>query len=259
MKMLTGNGDTVVIYSTTTRYFWLTGWVRCHGVTTADFLVNFRDLVGSAQVKPAYQTAAVIPELPDSPTVITAGSYVTTASFTHFRETLSLTSKYWIRFGVAASNTSGVALGSGDVGMQVALDQVPVVLGMEQIVINPGQISGTDTNVFEVGEWSPTVGLDKVMAAIAVMDNLSTYLELSLHVRTCKVPSQPNSWVQVEAAWDNPASGNSVRNTTALSLPAGANASTNFLFQLGMGVRKKSGAAGNPRAQVVVGAVRSST
>jgi hypothetical protein len=38
MKMLTGNGDTVVVYSTTTRYFWLTGWVRCHGVTTADFV-----------------------------------------------------------------------------------------------------------------------------------------------------------------------------------------------------------------------------
>ncbi len=36
MKMLTGNGESVVIYSTTTRYFWLTGWVRCHGVTTAD-------------------------------------------------------------------------------------------------------------------------------------------------------------------------------------------------------------------------------
>ena len=259
MKMLTSSGETVVVYSTTTRYFWLTEWIRCHGLSVADFLVNFRDLVGSPQVKPAYQTAAVLKELPDSPTVITNGSYVTTASFTHFRESLSLTTKYWIRFGVAASNTSGVALGSGEVEQQVTLDQIPEVLGAERLVINPGQISGTDTNVFEVGEWSPTVGLDKVMAAIAVMDNLSTYLEVSLHVRTCKVPSQPNGWVQVEAAWDNPASGNSARNTTALALPAGANASTNFLFQLGLGVRKKSGAAGNPRAELVVGAVRSST
>jgi hypothetical protein len=28
MKMLTSNGETVVVYSTTTRYFWLTEWIR---------------------------------------------------------------------------------------------------------------------------------------------------------------------------------------------------------------------------------------
>ena len=63
-------------------------------------------------------------------------------------------------------------------------------------------------------------------------------------------PRAPNAWQTMETAWANPASGNSKRNTGALSAPAGANVSTNFLIQIGVAVRKKSGAGGNPRAEM---------
>ncbi len=82
-KMLTPKGDTVVVYSTVTRYTWFTGWVRNHGIATADLMVNVRNIVGACQVKPCYQTAAALIDYPDAPTVITAGSYLTAAGFGH--------------------------------------------------------------------------------------------------------------------------------------------------------------------------------
>ncbi len=259
-KMLTPKGDTVVVYSTVTRYTWFTGWVRNHGIATADLMVNVRNIVGACQVKPCYQTAAALIDYPDAPTVITAGSYLTAAGFGHFRETLGLTSKYWIRFGVASSNTSGVALGTADVvDLKVAYVDRSAEVGRGRVVINPGQISGTDTNYFELGEWTPTVGIDKVMAAIVFLDNESTYSEHQLVCRSAIDPRSPNAWQTMEAAWSNPAAGNSVRNTTALSVPAGANATTNFLLQFGLAVRKKSGAAGNPRCELVAEISRSAS
>jgi hypothetical protein len=221
-------------------------------------------------------------------------------------------SKYWIRFGVASSNTSGVALGTADiVDLKVAYVDRSAKVGRGRVVINPGQISGTDTNYFELGEWTPTVGIDKVMAAIVVLDNESTYSEHQLVCRSAIDPRSTNAWQTMEAAWSNPAAGNcasavlrtdehpiparvgsgappptpppedspspgsplqsresvagatssldSVRNTTALSVPAGANASTNFLLQFGLAVRKKSGAAGNPRCELVAEISRSAS
>ena len=78
-----------------------------------------------------------------------------------------------------------------------------------------------------------------------------------LECRTAQDPRLPTAWVTCEAGWDIPAVGNSARNTGALSAPAGANATTNFLIQWGLAVRKKSGAAGNPRAEIAIAVARS--
>jgi hypothetical protein len=228
-----------------------------HGMDAADFLMNTRDVTGNWQGKPCYQTAPVLPEFPDAPGVITSGSYVSSAGLTHFRETVSLTGKYWIRFGVASNNSAGVALGSAQVQLQVAPNQCMEQVGSGRIVINPGMVTTTDINYFEVGGWAPTSGLNKVMAALVVMNNESTYLEAQLVCRTAQDPRFPNAWLTCEAGWDNPASGNSARNTGALSAPAGANVTTNFLVQWGLAVRKKSGAAGNPRAEIAITVARS--
>lgn len=256
-KLLTAKGDTIVVYSTSTRYVWMSDWIRAHGVGTADFGLNVRNVTGSAQAKPCYQTAAVLPDYPDAPAAITAGSWVTTAGWTHFRETLGLTTKAWVRFGVAVSNTAGTSLGSVEADLVTSVLTRAYEVGALTIDIRPGQISGTDVNYFVLGSWTPTLGFDTVMAAIAVLDNDGTYMENGLFCRTAIDPMQPNAWQGVEAAWNNPAAGNSVRNTTALSLPAGANATTNLLVQFALGVRKKSGAAANPRCQLLVKVSRS--
>lgn len=249
-RMLNADAQEIVVYTTATRYTWMTEWMLCHGITVGDVMLNIRNVVANWQGKPCYQTAAVVTEYPDSPTVFTAGSYQTSAGFAHFRETLGLTNKYWIRFGVAASNTSGVALGSADVALTLATPLFGKEVARGRFTVTPGTISGTDTNVFELGGWIPTVAFDKMMAAIVVMNNLLTYLEVKLVCRTAQDPRAPNDWQECEATWDNPAAGNSVRNTTALSAPAGANFASHLLVQFGIAFRKKSGAAGNPRAEV---------
>ncbi|MCB9698728.1 MAG: hypothetical protein H6738_18245 [Alphaproteobacteria bacterium] len=256
-KLLNAKGDSIVVYGTSTRYTWTTGWMLVHGMGEVDVLLNVRDVTGNWQGKPCYQTATALPELPDSPTVFSGGSYVSSAGFTHFRETLSITDKYWIRFGVAASNTSGVNLGSAQVDMQVSHSQCGSQVALVKAVIHPGMISGTDTNVFEAGDFTPTIGFSKVMAAIVVMNNLSDYLEDQLFVRTANDPRAPNDWVACEAGWSNPASGNSQRNTTALSAPGGASVTSYLLMQFGIGARQKSGAGGNPRAEMYVAIARS--
>ncbi|MCA9491987.1 MAG: hypothetical protein KC621_18770 [Myxococcales bacterium] len=247
----------IAVYTTGTRYTWTTGWVLVHGMAAVDAQIDLRNIVGNFQGKPCYQTAAVLPEYPDSPTVFSAGSYANSAGKTMWRETLSLTGKFWIRFGIAASNSSGVSLGSADTQLLVTYARCAEQVGLTTITVNPGMISGTDTNVYEVGAWRPTIGFSEMMGALVVMNNVSTYLETMLVCRTAQDTRAPNDWQTCETGWDNPSAGNSVRNTGALSAPAGANMTTNLLVQFGLAVRKKSGAAGNPSATVHVAVARS--
>lgn len=141
--------------------------------------------------------------------------------------------------------------------LKAAPDQCVSQVGTARIVINPGMVTTTDVNYFEIGGFAPTSGFGKIMGALTVTNNESTYLETQLVCRTAQDPRLPNAWVAVEAGYDNPAAGNTMRNTTALSAPAGANFSTNLLVQWGLAVRKKVGAAGNPRAQITVALARS--
>lgn len=252
--------QTVVVYGTGVRYTWTTGWMLCSDLAVADVVFNVRNVDGNWQAKPTYQTAAVSPEYPDSPQVFTSGSYANAGNsgFLMFRETLGLSGKMWIRFGIAASNSSGANLGSANVGMQVARSLSVAEAGRGRFVMNPGMFGSTDTNVLELGPFAPTVGLSKVMAAFGVMNNVSTYFEYVLMCRTANDPRAANAWVDCESGvWTNPAAGNSLRNTGALSAPAGANVSTNLLIQWGLGFRKKSGAAGNPSCEVTVLVARS--
>ena len=121
-QMISAQGQTVVVYTTNTRYTWTTDWMPCLGLASADVLLNVRNRENSWQGKPCYQTAAVLTEYPDAATVFAVGSYASSNGFVHFRETLGLTTKLWIRFGIAASNTSGVSIGSADVDMVVAVN-----------------------------------------------------------------------------------------------------------------------------------------
>ncbi|MCB9685399.1 MAG: hypothetical protein H6738_22515 [Alphaproteobacteria bacterium] len=129
--------------------------------------------------------------------------------------------------------------------------------GDGNVSVNPGMISGTDIDDFAITGFDATIGLDEIMAAFAVMDNESDYLEYQLVCRTANDPRAPNAWQTMETGWTNPSSSNTLRNTGALSAPAGANVSSNFLIQFGVAVRKKSGAGGNPRAELHVAIARS--
>ena len=256
-KVLGPRGEVIVVYGTGVRYTWLTPWMLAHGMTAADALLNLQNVTGNWETIPASQTAAVLQTHPDAPAVFPSASYTSTEGYNHFRESTTLTGKYWVRFGVASKNSSGASLGSAEVEMQTAVAQCGDNVGTGTVSVNPGMISGTDINYFPITGFDATIGLDKVMAAFAVMDNESDYLEYQLVCRTANDPRAPNAWQTMEASWTNPSSSNTLRNTGALSAPAGANASSNFLIQFGVAVRKKSGAGGNPRAELHVAIARS--
>ena len=256
-KILNPRGDVVVVYGTGLRYTWLTPWMVAQGISAADALINLQNVTGNFQCKPCYQTAEVLQRYPDAPAVFPSASYTSTEGYNHFRQTTTLTGKFWVRFGVAANNTSGAALGSAEVELQTSVSQCGQQIGTGVVTINAGMISGTDINYFTITDFSPTIGLDEIMAAFVVMDNESDYLEYQLVCRSANDPRAPNAWQTMEASWANPSSGNSKRNTGALSAPAGANVTSNFLLQIGVAVRKKSGAGGNPRAELHVAVARS--
>jgi hypothetical protein len=228
-----------------------TPWMLCHGMSQVDALVNLRSLVGNFQAKPCYQTAPVRPALPDAPVLFSAGAYASAAGYTHWRETLGLTTKMYIRFGANVGNSTGTGLGSGELSLSFVPDSCAKLVGQGRVEVNPGSMTTTDLSYFPIGDFVPAIGVDKVMAGFVVLDNEATYLEYQLVCRSAKDPRAPNAWQTVEAAYANPAAGNSERNTTALSLPAGAALSSNLLVQFGVAARKKSGAAGNPRAEIV--------
>ena len=112
--------------------------------------------------------------------------------------------------------------------MQTAVAQCGDNIGNGTVSVNAGMISGTDINYFPITGFDATIGLDKIMAAFAAMDNESDYLEYQLVCRTANDPRAPNAWQTMEASWTNPTSSNTLRNTGALSAPAGANVSSNL-------------------------------
>jgi hypothetical protein len=213
-------GSYLSTYAVSATYFWATEWTPVVGMSLADVNLLLRNVDGNYTAKPVYQTAAVRPDNPDAPVAFVSGAYVNTAGYTQFHESLSITDKLLIRFGVGYKNSSGTALGGAWTEPTVAVRQCGRVVGRGAAIINPGMISGTDLNYFPIGQFQPCVGLDKVMGAFVVMDNESTYLEYQLVIRTAKDPQAPNAWQTCEAGYSNPAAGNSERNTTLLSDPS---------------------------------------
>ena len=181
---------------------------------------------------------------------LAAGAYTNAAGYTLFHTSLgSITDQLLIRFGIAYKNSSGATLGRATGSLTSAVRQCGSLLGSGVVLVNPGMVTTVDVNYQALTGFLPAAGLDKIMAAFTVTDNDSTYLEYQLVIRTALDPRAPNAWVTTEAAWANPNSANSDRNTGLRSIPAGANITSNMFYQLGVAYRKKSG-TGNPRAQI---------
>jgi hypothetical protein len=249
-KLFSPKSQEIQTYTTSENYMWLTDYVLAPGTSHVDFLVLLREVTGNFQAKPCFQSADVQPENPNSPNLITTGSYTNSNGYIGYHETASFTSALLVRHGLAYKNSTGTALGSAIAQLTVASRQCGEVIGTDSTMIQPGMTTTTDINYVPIGKFKPIVGLDQLMGAFVIIDNESTYLEYQLAIRTAKDPRAPHSWQTMEAAWANPEEGNSERNSTLLSIPAGANLTANMYFQAGIAFRKKSGAAGNPRAQI---------
>ncbi|MEQ1569633.1 MAG: hypothetical protein ABMA64_28620 [Myxococcota bacterium] len=238
-------------YSPNPSYVWLTDFVLAAGLSLADVNLFLRSVSGSFQAKPVYQTATVRAENPDTPTVFPVGALTSAPGYTLFHQPLAFSGSLLVRFGLVYQNSSGTALGSAWADAPVAVRQCASVVASGRSLVQPGATSTTDVNYVPLGDFQPAVGLDKVMGAFVVLDNEGQHLEYQLAIRSAKDVRAPNPWFNAEGTvWSNPAVPNTERNTTSITLPTGVNLTNSMFFQMGLAYRKKSGATGNPRAQI---------
>lgn len=245
--------------TTEVQYVFTDAWVLVSAASVLDATPLQRAVTGNFTSKPAIQMAAVRPENPGGPGAMAAGSYTGSTGYTLFHEAGFVTSgMMWARAGSAYKLSAAGGLGTAQVTLQPYLFGCVEQLGGGELSIQPGTVSGTDENFVTLTGWSPAAGLQKVLAAVLVTDNLSTYLEYQLVVRSCVDTRSPNAWQTAEAAFTNPSVANSERNTGELSIPSGCNLTSNALVQVGIVWRRKAGSAGNPRAtiQAIVAATR---
>ncbi len=244
---------TVSTLTTTVQYAFGDAWYPVEDAAEVGATINIREVVGNIEIAACKQLAAIRTDEPDAPAVFSGASYTSTEDFTHFRETSAGGSaKLYVRVGAAHKLSTGSALGTAQVVVQPTLKSCIRLLPTRQVIVNPGQVTATDNNYMAISELLPAAGLSKVKAAFMVSDNLSSYLEYALIMRTTNDPDDPNSWQAVEGAYTNPASSYTARNTGEQSAPAGCSITDNLFFQLGVGFRMKSGAAGNPRGVISV-------
>lgn len=238
---------------TAVQYVFSDEWFLVEPGTVFDFALLLREVGGNFTAKPALQFAAVRPDNPGSPAAIVDGSYTGATDYTSFRETGAVTSgQMWCRVGIAYKLSAGSTLASPQVTLSAFVYGCVEGAGTGEINVQPGMVSGTDLNYVAVTGWFPGVGLTGVMAGIVVTENDSAYSENQLVVRTAIDPRKPNNWQTAEAAYNNPSTTNSERNTGLLTIPSACNLTDNTLAQVGMAWRKKVGAAGNPRAVIGV-------
>lgn len=235
----------LTLYTNTTvvQREWVTEWLPAIALSRFGAVMNIQLLTGNFRIRMRYQLAPVRPEGATSTTAI--GSYVSSDGFHSFQQALTVNSGLMIRFGVEYSLGSGSA-GGALVTVQPSVVQCGRLLGGDTVKIHPGLMTSTDINFFPVTPWSPILGLANIGAGVILADNESNYLQWALAARSAVDPKAPNSW-QLLSSWFTPDSTHA-EVYTGVFAPSALNPTTNAFFQTGLAVRKRDGAAGNPRA-----------
>ncbi len=116
-KLLPTTTMTVVVNTSTMRFYPTTPWMQAGELRAAMPLLLLRNRVGNLTVQVAYELAATNPDTPSG-----AENYGSTLSANGFllaeRRTEPASTAAWVRFGFFAAATSGVA--RGEVSLTVA-------------------------------------------------------------------------------------------------------------------------------------------
>ncbi|RME27286.1 MAG: hypothetical protein D6798_04905 [Deltaproteobacteria bacterium] len=241
---------TLTIVSTNECFVWSDKWVPTAGVASVDFLADVRNWTlgtgAAAAVKPAVQLAAVRTDRPDAGAAITAGTNITGNGLRHFQETLNVSSRFWFRWGLSYKLTAG-SFASCQVRLHTAFKQCSRVFSPVQVVVNP--LNGTtDISFHPVTPVFAAHAVDKVKAAVVIMDNVNTALDWRLFGRGFNDPMAPGSWMALGQAWNQPAAGDSDLDTGLLDLATTLSLSSYQWAQLSLAVRKGSAGDANSRA-----------
>ncbi len=230
-------------------YAWDKRWNPSTGVANVDFVLDIRDVqtpVGGATFEaiPAVQFAAVRTDRPNAGAII-AGTAMSTATATHYLATLSGSSQFWFRRGVAYRLMTGTKV-SAQARLYTAFRSCGTIFPPREIVFNP-------TNNVNLGSYFPLTGpfpangVDKVKAAIIGLDNLNATLMYDIVGRAFNDPMARGSWASL-LGWvsPSPTTGDFTANTGEIAVTT-LSLATKQWMELGLGVRKNADTDVNSR------------
>lgn len=180
-----------------------------------------------------------------APSAISGTNATSQGRYAYQADVSATTDRFFVAPALLYKATSG--LGSGLARVQATFMTSGKTMGSRDLVITPST-DGTDVSYLPISGWQPTLGLSSVMASIVAMDVNTAYVQERLAIRTARDRTEPNGIELCEAGWNTPGVGNSDRNTGQVSIPSGANVTTNNFFQLLLAVRKSDAAQSNAHA-----------
>lgn len=176
--------------STTAAYEWFTDWLPAATMLRAQSVMKAKAVSGNLVIQVAMQTAAVRPDDPDSPVTVASTQSGAGETCSDVGDVTSgLAGKYFVRFGIAYSLSSG-SIGQGDVSLQVAYDACGGVAGSQTLALST--VSSTDSFLPVTG-WLASISAEKVRAAVILAGNANIQWKLSYRTATTSVDS-PNAW-----------------------------------------------------------------
>ena len=185
----------LVATSSTIQYHWFTPWTLAGPLSAIRAALKRRATTSAFSVQLAIQVAPVRTDLPDDPT--TSGSPVTGAGETLVGVsdlTSTLTGKYWVRFGVAYSSTSGVA--QADVYFTPSFEGCGQQLAAQVIEANSSSTTGV---VVPVGAWVPALSVTKLKAAFVVTTMGSGFQCRLIWRFAATSPEAPGGWTTTDS------------------------------------------------------------
>lgn len=230
--------------STTDAVFFPAGALLAYiGMAALDFGLIVRLVAGNAELVPAYQLIKVRPAAPETPVAVSSATWRNATGPYHERQAFSSTEYYWLQPGVLARVKPGGAETPGYFQATLVLSKAQCgrIVGQGQRDMYPKNSNSLNL-IVPASDFVPTIGVDKFRAIVVGTD--CNDIDIGWFCRTAIDRETPNAWQQI-GSWSTLSTANVAINTgasgTDLSIPAGANPSSNALLQIGFASRMKSG------------------
>lgn len=184
--------------STTVVYEWLSPWIPCIGVDSVKAALRAHAVSGNFQVGLAIQTASVRTDSPDAPALLDNTTQVGEGEKCTGVVSIASTTagKFFVRFGLGYSLSSGSTPGQADVSTSLVYTQCGQVLGSRSFALD----TSTSSDGFAlISGWVPAL-LAQKMKAVVICRSLTGNFEWKLAYRTATTSKEnPSGWTALDA------------------------------------------------------------
>lgn len=248
VRLLPPWSTSLIITNSVEAFLWDTRFSAVTGISLIDLTADVRNLTlgagAAVAIKPALQFAQARTDRPDAGAAITAGAIITANGLTHYEESISPASKYYVRRGWSYRLTAG-AFAQADALMYTSWLQAGLIGTSRMIDFGPTNNTAA-VSYFSILPTMAAVGVSKLKYAVIGMDNLNATMQCRAAGRAFNDPMARGSWVNLEAGWNTPAAGDFFFNTGEIDL-AGLSLGSNHFVEFAFAVRKSADGDANSR------------